>query len=241
MNPSLQSDKFIIVNLLLEAIFHEFHIGLYDFHINTEFTYHFSVRIQCSFNISYIFLQVEMMFGDRFHLSFKFLTQNARISLDIFIGFLSQSGNMTFYIIIIRFQNSCYLFGSGSRHMCIISRFFLPLLYRNEKRTANENRGVGTRNDANKERERKMPGCFRADDVEHDERENGGERRVDGTDERLRDAVPHDGGKIFPVSCFARDAEVLAYTVKHDDSVVHREAEHDKKRGHKKRIHFISD
>ena len=85
-----------------------------------------------------------------------------------------------------------------------------------------------------------MFGDFGADDIEHDECDNGRERGVDGAHERLGDTVSHDNVEGLAVADFRRDTQVLAHSVEDDNGVMDREAEDNEKRGHEKRIYFIA-
>ena len=86
----------------------------------------------------------------------------------------------------------------------MISHFMLPLLHRHKQGWADENWGIGSGDDADEEREGEMLGDFGADDIEYDEGDNRRERSVDGTNEGLLNAFPHNGVKMFLVAEFSR-------------------------------------
>ena len=114
----------------------------------------------------------------------------------------------------------------------------LPLLYRHEKRRADENGRIRTSDNADNEREGEMPRHLWADDVENDEGDDGCKRGVDGTHKGLGDALPDNRLKFLTVPRLARNAEVLPHAVKDDDRVVHGKAQNNEKRGDEKSVHF---
>src|SRR3989344_1042567 len=115
-----------------------------------------------------------------------------------------------------------------------VATFFYPY----EKRSREEYRGVCTGGDADKQCERKHFCRHGADDVEHEQSEKHGERRVDGTNKRLIERVASGLRKTLLAVLFVIDAQVLTRPVEDDDGVVNREAEHGEHSRYKERVHL---